>query len=113
MAFFWRAGTYCLHIRGDKSGPGQRTVGHNRDRINKFHALGYLCKALLFAGSPMMNEEATGSNTLNPELCKQAADSFGELLKLADETGIYKMQSWDTWTDCFWRRNNERPGGTE
>ncbi|HEY9559468.1 MAG TPA: RagB/SusD family nutrient uptake outer membrane protein [Anseongella sp.] len=113
MAADFRAAADVLPNHWDESGPGQRTLGHNRDRINKFHALGYLGKALLYAGSPMMNEEATGSNTFNPELCKQAADAFGELLKLADETGIYKMQSWDTWTDCFWRWNNERPGGTE
>ena len=113
MAKDFRAAADLLPNHWDESGPGQRTLGHNRDRINKFHALGYLGKALLYAGSPMMNEEATGSNSFNPELCQQAADAFGELLNLADETGIYQMQSWDTWTDCFWRWNYERPGGTE
>jgi starch-binding outer membrane protein, SusD/RagB family len=46
-------------------------------------------------------------------LSKQAADAFGELLKLADETGRYKLQTWATWTECFYRRSNLRPGGTE
>lgn len=113
MAKDLRAAADLLPTHWDKCGPGQATLGHNRDRINKFHALGYLGKALLYAASPAMNEEATGDNSFNPELCKQAAEAFGELLKLANETQIYRLQSWDTWTDCFWRYNQQRPGGTE
>jgi hypothetical protein len=113
MAKDFRAAADLLPNHWDQSVPGQKTLGHNRDRINKFHALGYLGKALLYAASPMINEEATGKNEFDPALCKQAADAFGELLKLADQTGIYKMQTWATWTDCFWKLNNLRPGGTE
>jgi starch-binding outer membrane protein, SusD/RagB family len=113
MAADFRAAADLLPVHWDLSDPGQRTIGHNRDRINKFHALGYMGKALLYAASPMINEEATGNNSFNPELSKQAADAFGELLKLADETGRYKLQTWATWTDCFYRRSNLRPGGTE
>lgn len=113
MAKDFREAADLLPLHWDESGPGQRTIGHNRDRINKFHALGYLGKSLLYAGSPMINEEATGSNQFNAELCAQAGEAFGELLNLADQTEIYKMQSWETWTDNFWRWNRERPGGTE
>lgn len=109
----FRAAADILPAHWDLSEPGQATKGHNRDRINKFHALGYLGKAYLFAASPMMNEEATGKNEFNQELCTKAAEAFGELLKLADDTGIYKMQAWENRTDCFWRWNFERPGGTE
>jgi len=113
MAKDFREAANLLPNHWDVSGPGQRTLGHNRDRINKFHALGYLGKALLYAASPMINEEATGNNAYDPALSKQAAEAFGELLKLADETGIYKMQPWASWTDNFWKINNLRPGGTE
>jgi len=113
MAEDFRAAANLLPNHWDKSAPGQKTLGHNRDRINKFHALGYLGKALLYAASPMINEEAKGSNSYDPVLAKQAAEAFGELLKLADETGIYKMQTWATWTDNFIKLNNLRPGGTE
>lgn len=113
MAEDFRAAANLLPTHWDNSAPGQVTVGHNMDRINKFHALGHLGKALLYAGSPMINEEATGNNSFDPALCGKAAEAFGELLKLADETGIYKMQTWNTWTDCFWRLNNQRTGGTE
>lgn len=113
MAKDFRAAADLLPNHWDLSKPGEVTLGHNMDRINKFHALGYLGKALLYAASPMINEEATGTNAYDPTLSKQAAEAFGELLKLADETGIYKLQSWSTWTDNFWKINNLRPGGTE
>jgi hypothetical protein len=113
MAEDFKAAADLLPNDWDETEPGQRTLGQNRGRINKFYALGYLGKALLFGASPMMNEEATGSDSYNAELCQQAAQAFGQLLDLADKTGIYKMQSWSSWTDNFWRWNNERPGGTE
>jgi len=113
MAKDFRAAADLLPNHWDQSVPGQKTLGSNMDRINKFHALGYLGKALLFAASPMINEEATGKNEFDPALSKQAAEAFGELLKLADETGIYKLQSWASWTDCFFKLSNLRPGGTE
>jgi len=113
MAEDFRAAADLLPTHWDQSVAGQKTLGHNRDRINKFHALGYLGKALLYAASPMINEEAKGSNSFDPALSKQAAEAFGELLKLADETGTYKMQTWATRTDNFWKINNLRPGGTE
>lgn len=113
MAQDFRAAADLLPDHWDVSGPGQATLGHNMDRINKFHALGYLGKALLYAASPMINEEATGNNSFDPVLSHQAAQAFGELLDQADKTGTYRMQPWSTWTDCFWRLNNQRPGGTE
>ena len=113
MAQDFRAAADILPNHWDVSGPGQATIGHNMDRVNKFYALGYLGKALLYAASPMINEEATGTNAYDPALAKQAAEAFGELLKLADDTGLYKLQSWNTWTDNFRRWNNQKTGGTE
>jgi hypothetical protein len=113
MAADFRSAADLLPTHWDVSAPGQATKGHNRDRINKFHALGYMGKALLYAASPMINEEATGVNAFDPALSKLAADAFGELLKLADQTGQYKLQPWASWTDIFWRLNWERPGGME
>ena len=83
------------------------------NRINKFHALAYLGKALLYAASPMINEEATGNDAFNPQLAAQAAEAFGELLKLADQTGLYKLEPWKTRTDNFWKYDYLKPGGTE
>lgn len=113
MALDFRAAADLLPNHWDQSVIGQKTLGHNRDRINKFHALGYLGKALLYAASPMINEEAKGTNSYNADLAGQAAKAFGELLTLADQTGTYKLQTWATWNDCFTKLNNLRPGGTE
>lgn len=77
----------------------------NNVRINKFHALGYLGKALLFAASPMMNEEATGVNAFDPELCARAADAFGELLALAESTNRYTLASWNDYNGIFFCAN--------
>lgn len=113
MAEDFRAAADLLPNHWDETTIGQVTLGHNDQRINKFFALGYLGKTLLYAGSPMMNEEANGSNTFNAELCQQAAEAFGELLKLADETGIYQLQSWDEYMLNFFHPNREPTGGKE
>lgn len=96
--------------------PGQATKGNNAVRISKIHALAFLGKNLLYAASPMMNEESTGSATYDAELCKQAAKAFADVIKICNETEAYKLQNWATRTDNFWvwsPSNNVRPGGTE
>lgn len=115
MAQDFRAAADLLPNHWDESipGPGEKTEGHNNDRINKFHALGYLGKALLYGASPMMNQEATGSDSYNPEMAKRAAEAFGELLSLADQTGIYQLQVWENYTDIFHRFSHLKTGGTE
>ena len=64
----------------------------------------------------MMNEESTGSNTYDAELCKEAANAFWEAIKTCNETGMYTLQPWATWTDIFWVWSpgwRALPGGTE
>ena len=110
------AAANLLPVDWDKTAAGFRTLGDNHQRINKIFALCYLGKDLLYAASPMMNEESTGHNSYDVDLCKRAAIAFGKALKICDETGVYKLQPWDTWTDNFWvwsPANTLRPGGTE
>ncbi|GHV20345.1 carbohydrate-binding protein [Bacteroidia bacterium] len=113
MAQDFRAAADLLPDHWDNTPSGQATKGHNRDRINKFMALGYLGKALLYAASPMINEEAVGVNAFDGELCRQAAEAFGELLALRDRTDLYKMEPWATYTDNFYRHSWLRPGEKE
>jgi hypothetical protein len=113
MAKDFRAAADLLPNHWDETVAGQKTEGHNMDRVNKFFALGYLGKALLYGASPMMNEEATGNNSYNAEMCKQAAEAFGELLSLADQTGTYSLQPWSNYTDIFFRFNHLKTGGSE
>jgi hypothetical protein len=80
----FRAAADLLPINWDNTAPGKRTLGKNGLRINKIMALGYLGKNYLWAGSPLMNYEFTGSKTYNVEYCKKAAEAFGELLSLTE-----------------------------
>ena len=47
-------------------------------------ALGYLGKNYLWAASPLMNLESTGSKTYNTELSKKAAAAFAEHLTITE-----------------------------
>ena len=105
-----------LPVRWDETTVGKVTLGNNQQRISKVFALAYLGKNLLYAASPMMNESSTGTASYDAELCKQAAQAFADAIKVCDETGAYKMQSWATWTDNFWvwsPGNKVMSGGTE
>jgi len=73
-----------LPVDWDNTTAGQLTSGKNQQRITKIMALAYLGKNYLYAGSPLMNKESTGSATYNAEYCKKAADAFAELLKIVD-----------------------------
>jgi len=112
----FKAAAALLPVRWDDTQAGQATLGSNQSRITKIHALAFLGKDLLYAASPMMNESSTGNASYDPELCKEAAKVFAEVIRICDETGAYKLQSWDTWTDNFWvwsPGNKIRSGGTE
>ncbi len=80
----FRAAADLLPINWDDTAPGRRTLGKNQLRINKIMALAYLGKNYLWAGSPLMNFESTGSKTYNVEYCKKAAAAFAELLSLVE-----------------------------
>lgn len=109
-----KAAANLLPLNWDETTVGQRTLGFNQERIGKIHALGFGGIALLYAASPMMNEEATGNNAYNAELCKEAAAVFAEALRICDETGRYKLLPWNKWTENFWIYSTTAPsGGTE
>jgi len=112
---FKKAAT-LLPLNWDDTNIGKRTFGDNQDRITKIHALSYAGKALLYTASPMMNEESTGNNSYNAELCKEAAVNFAEVIKICNETGVFQLQPWESYTDIFWvwsPGRRERPGGME
>jgi hypothetical protein len=104
-----------LPIDWDKIPAGQKTLGNNRQRINKIMALAFQAKNMLYAASPLMNKESTGSATYNVELCKKAADLFAQVINTCDQTGMYALQPWATYSDIFYTVNPSRvlPGGTE
>src|SRR3954468_10044257 len=63
-----------LPANWDKSPVGQATLGKNQQRVTKSAALGFKGKDLLYAASPMMNQQSTENANYDAELCKQAAE---------------------------------------
>ncbi|GAA4917858.1 RagB/SusD family nutrient uptake outer membrane protein [Mucilaginibacter defluvii] len=110
----FREAADLLPLNWDNTGPGGRTPGKNQLRIDKTMALGYLGKNYLWAGSPLMNYESTGSRTYNVELCKKAAAAFAELLKLSESGQTpYKLLPFDRYYTNFYTfgQNWQMPGG--
>lgn len=105
-----------LPLDWDNTTAGRATLGKNELRIDKIMALGYLGKNLLWAGSPLMNYESTGSRAYNAEYSKRAADAFGELLALVEggQTRYALVPFEDYHTNFFTTGQNWRiPGSTE
>ena len=112
----FREAADLLPIDWDDTTAGKRTLGKNQLRINKIMALGYLGKNLLWAASPLMNQESTGSRTYNTDLCKQAAEAFGELLSLVESGKTqYALVPFEKYSDLFYtnKQNWLMPGSTE
>ena len=100
-----------LPVDWDQTAAGKATLGKNAVRINKVMALAYKGKDLLWAGSPMMNQESTGNATYNADFCKRAADTFAEVLKICDETGRYELADWDHYQEIFYTYKQNKLNG--
>lgn len=95
------AAAKLLPVDWDKTEAGKATLGNNQIRANKIMALAYAGKVMLYAGSPLMNRESTGSATYNAEYCKRGAEYLGQALALCEETGRYELASFDQYTELF------------
>jgi hypothetical protein len=103
-----------LPANWDTDPVGQATLGKNNQRVTKSVAYAYLGKNLLYAASPLMNQESTGNASYDAELCKQAAEAFYNCLKLSDDnSAFYKLMPWDNYNQIFWTLDGTMPGGTE
>jgi len=104
-----------LPVDWDETETGKATIGNNNLRINKIMALGYLGKNLLWAGSPLMNEESAGEDGYNTDYCLRAANAFAEALSIVENTGRYSLVSFDQYSQLFYTYNqgNRIPGLNE
>lgn len=91
-----------LPLDWDQIPAGKATEKNNDRRINKIMALGFLGKNLLWAGSPLMNQVTTGSDTYNADYCKQAADVFAEALTLIESTNRYELVPFSNYSEIFY-----------
>ena len=104
-----------LPVDWDNTTIGKATLGNNNFRANKVMALSFLGKNLLFAASPLMNNESTGNSNYNVELCKRAAKALGEALQICESTGRYELAPFDRYTELFYthNQNGRLPGVKE
>ncbi|MDR0939812.1 MAG: RagB/SusD family nutrient uptake outer membrane protein [Mediterranea sp.] len=117
MAADFRKAADLLPINWDNTEIGRRTPGNNALRVNKIWALGYLGKALLYGGSPLMANGVNAQPTdYDAEMCKRAADAFGELLTLVESGQTqYSMVDFENYSSMFYntQQNFMLPGSTE
>lgn len=97
-----------LPVDWDKTTTGKATLGKNNLRINKVMALAFLGKDLLWAGSPLMNKVSTGSSDYNKDYCQRAAEAFGKVLQICDETGRYQLADFKDYSEIFYTYNQSR-----
>ena len=105
-----------LPVNWDETDAGRATLGKNQLRINKIMALGYLGKNYLWAASPLMNQESTGSTSYNTSYAQRAADAFGELLSLCESgQADYSLVPFEDYYLNFYTtgQNWQMPGSTE
>jgi hypothetical protein len=92
-----------LPANWDNSPVGEATKNNNQQRVTKSAALGFKGKNLLYAASPMMNQQSTGNATYDQELCKQAADAFMRVLKMSENGESYhKLLPWDKYSENWY-----------
>ena len=84
----------------------------NNGRITKGTAYAVMAKALLFAGSPLMNEFSRNSATFDADYMKRAAEAAAEVLKIADK-GVYGLVPFDKYKEMFAKTDGLIPYSSE
>ncbi|MDR0697967.1 MAG: RagB/SusD family nutrient uptake outer membrane protein [Tannerella sp.] len=75
-------------------------LGSNTGRITKGAAMALKSRALLYAASPLTSKTENGTAEYDIELCKQAAETAYEVIKLADQ-GVYALVAWNDYSYNF------------
>lgn len=92
-----------LPVNWDALASGQTTIGANEGRVTKQAAYGYLGKNLLYAASPLMNGVSTGDYSYHTQLCKDAADAFLKVIRIADDNpDIMGLYTWENYFQNFY-----------
>lgn len=116
MAADFQRAANLLPVNWDNTEIGRRTAGNNALRANKIWALAYLGKTYLYAGSPLMANGINGPRTYDAEMCKKAADAFGQVLSMVENGETqYALVDFEDYSSLFFtmQQNWLMPGGTE
>jgi len=84
----------------------------NKGRVTKGAALALKAKALLYAGSPLMNEFSGKTASFDTEYMMRAAEAAMEVIKLADK-GIYSLTDFEKYKDNFAKMDGSMPFTSE
>jgi hypothetical protein len=116
MAADFQKAADLLPIDWENTEIGRRTSGNNALRANKIWALSMLGKTYLYAGSPLMANGINGPRTYDADMCKKAADAFGQLLSMVESGQTqYALVDFKNYSSLFYtiQQNWLMPGGTE
>lgn len=116
MAADFQKAADLLPIDWENTEIGRRTSGNNALRANKIWALAMLGKTYLYAGSPLMANGINGPRTYDADMCKKAADAFGQLLNMVESGQTqYSLVEFKNYSSLFYtmQQNWLMPGGTE
>jgi starch-binding outer membrane protein, SusD/RagB family len=80
------------------------TSSPNSGRATKGAALAFKAKALLYAGSPLMNKFSGKNYEYDLDYMKRAADAAWEVIKLADQ-GVYSLLPFSEYRNMFGRND--------
>ncbi|WP_159434588.1 RagB/SusD family nutrient uptake outer membrane protein [Flavobacterium flevense] len=84
----------------------------NTGRVTKGASYALMAKALLYAGSPLMNENSRNSATYDSGYMTRAAEAAGEVLKMVD-TNIYDLVTFDKYLEMFAKTDGNIPYSKE
>lgn len=116
MAADFRKAAELLPVDWDNTDPGRNTLDKNDLRANKIWALAMLGKTYLYAGSPLMTNGINGPRTYDAEMCKKAADAFGQLLSMVESGQTqYALVDFKDYSSLFYtiQQGWLMPGGSE
>jgi starch-binding outer membrane protein, SusD/RagB family len=95
----------------DETTVGSSKLGANTGRATKGVVLAYKAKALLYAGSPLMNGFSGGDFVYNVEYCKRAAEAGWQMIQLANTMNkantkkYYDLVPFTSYSDNFYKQD--------
>jgi hypothetical protein len=92
----------------DETELGSKIKGANHGRATKGAALGFKARALLYAGSPLMNYEQTKTYEYDRDYMIRAAEAAWEVIKIANK-GVYSMTDFSDYQGIFARTDGTYP----
>lgn len=92
----------------DNTVVGGASPGANAGRATKGAALAFKAKALLYAGSPLMNKFSGKDYSFDKQYMQKAAEAAWEVIKLANK-GVYELLPFSNYRDMFARNDRTMP----